>query len=88
MGVPMTAPIQVLTPVHRESWELRTRIWDLEKRVENQTKLIETLLRFRQDPTEAISTLRALSRTLALTREHLEFLEAAAARRQPSEIVV
>jgi hypothetical protein len=87
MGVTMT-PIQVLTPVHRETWKLRTLIWDLEKRVENQTKLVEALLRFRQDTTEATSTLRALSKTLALTREHLEFLEVAAVRRQSSGIVV
>lgn len=71
----MRAGDQILNTVRRY-------IGDLEQRVERQKALIERLAGSGQDTAAATHTLRALSTTLALTREHLEFQVQALARKR------
>lgn len=77
----MRANDQVLSTVRRY-------IEDLEQRVEQQKALIDRLAGSGQGTTAATHTLRALSTTLALTRQHLEFQMHAQARRKTVEVPV
>jgi hypothetical protein len=80
----MTASIELLTPDHQDVWSLRRHILEFAKRLDQQTALIERLLRSELEAREAICTLRAITRTLDLTCEHLELLESASVRRKQS----
>ncbi len=62
---------------------VRRYIGDLEARIETQEALIEKLTAAGRDTGLAMRTLGALSKTLALTREHLEFEVSLQARRRP-----
>jgi hypothetical protein len=78
----MTASLDVVSPDHQDVWSLRRHILEFAKCVDQQTALIEKLLRSGQDANEAICTLRALTKTLGLTCQHLELLETASARKK------
>ena len=82
----MTAPIELLSPDHQDIWSLRRHVSEFAKRVDAQTALIEKLLRSEQDANEAVGTLRALTKTLELSCEHLELLEITLAKRKRSEM--
>ena len=73
----MTTGDQVLATVRRY-------VSDLEERVDKQKSLIEKLTESGRDSTQARQTLRALTTTLALTREHLEFQALIEAQRKAS----
>lgn len=77
----MRAGDQILNTVRRY-------IGDLEQRVEQQKTLIERLAGSGRDTAAATHTLHALTTTLALTREHLEFQLQALARRRPADAPV
>jgi hypothetical protein len=62
----MTTGDQILATVRRY-------ISDLEERAEKQKALIDKLLESGRDSTQVRQTLHALTKTLALTREHLAF---------------
>jgi hypothetical protein len=62
---------------------VRRYIGDLEARIETQEALIEKLTAAGRDTGLAVRTLGALSKTLALTREHLAFEISMQARRRP-----
>lgn len=57
-------------------------ISDMEERIERQTALIEELAESGQDSIQATRTLRALSTTLKLMREHQEILISIETRRR------
>lgn len=73
----MMALDKVLAPVRRH-------VSDLEERIAKQTALIDQLVGSGQDITQAMRTLRTLSTTLALTREHLAVLTSVETRRRLS----
>jgi ABC-type transporter Mla subunit MlaD len=76
----MTALDQVLTPVRRH-------ISELEERIARQTAVIDQLVASGQDINQAMRTLRTLSTTLALTREHLAIMMSVQTRRQPPVVL-
>src|SRR5262245_55037773 len=82
----MTSSIELLSPDHQDVWSLKRHILEFAKRVDAQNALIQKLLRSDQDANEAICTLRALTKTLELTCEHLELIEIASAQRKRSEM--
>lgn len=82
----MTAPTELLSPDHQDIWSLRRHVLEFVKCIDAQTALIEKLLRSEQDANEAAGTLRALTKTLELTCEHLELLEITLAQRKRSEM--
>lgn len=65
---------------------VRRYIADLEERVEQQRTLIETLAQSGRDSIQAMQTLRALTATLALTRQHLEFQTSIEARKRSAGV--
>lgn len=77
----MTASLEFVSSDHQDVWSLRRHILEFAKCVDQQTALIERLLRSGQDANDAIGTLRALTKTIGLTCQHLELLEVASARK-------
>jgi hypothetical protein len=82
----MPESIELLPSDHQTIWSLRRHILEFAKRIDAQTALIANLLRSEQNANEAVCTLRALTRTLALTCEHLKLLETTSAQRKRSEM--
>ena len=74
----MVVTDEVLAPLHR-------CIMDLERRVTNQSHVVDGLLASGGDPSEATRTLLHLESALRISREHLAILLSARARWYPPE---
>jgi len=70
--------------IARDLTSVREHIVELEGRIAKQRALLDRLVASGRDINPAICTLRVLSTTLALTREHLDILKSVESRRKQS----